>query len=284
MYFFQMQNNSSPNLLVPGAKSEENSLDLGHNVAQMNSQQPTASALLKNSLLPMPPVEVQINSFQTRQDDPPAGPQDKALPHVPRENALPAVPRENALLAMPRENVLPAVHRENALPAVPRENALPAVHRENALPAAPHENVLPAVPEDKGFPAVPRENALPVVHQENALPAVPRENALPAVPQENALPALPLVKPLPVVPPENDVPFKSGKIVGGDTVERGQFPFMVSLMRNTGHYGRYSTLYSTTRYSTWVQCPTPLHGTGGTVLYSTLWYSRYSTLLHFMEQ
>jgi hypothetical protein len=38
------------------------------------------------------------------------------------------------------------------------------------------------------------------------------------------------------------VPLKSGKIVGGSRVERGQFPFMVSLMQNTGSsHNRYGS-------------------------------------------
>ena len=69
-------------------------------------------------------------------------------------------------------------------------------------------------------------------------PPLPLKNFLPLDSPVPLMNSQPLDSPVPVMisqPLDSPVPPKAGKIVGGSRVERGQFPFMVSLMHSPGY-------------------------------------------------
>ena len=69
-------------------------------------------------------------------------------------------------------------------------------------------------------------------------PPLPLKNFLPLDSPVPLMNSQPLDSPAPVMisqPLDSPVPPKAGKIVGGSRVERGQFPFMVSLMHSPGY-------------------------------------------------
>ncbi len=79
-------------------------------------------------------------------------------------------------------------------------------------------------------PTVTQEDSISAVSQTNSSPA--QKVFLPAGPQKSSLPGVNLKDSQSAMPP------KSGKIVGGSSVDRGEFPFMVSLMHHSSHYHR----------------------------------------------